>query len=92
MPKFTVEHSHNLPTNEVRARLQALQDRLAEKYGLTTEWTSPTEAELKRTGASGKITCGATKVSVSVDLSFAFTPIRGKVEERVRTELQKALA
>lgn len=92
MPKFTIERSHSLPIGEVRPRLQALSDMLAAKFGLTVEWKSPTEADVRRTGASGKITCEPNKVSVLVDLSFAFTPIRGKVEERVRAELEKALA
>lgn len=92
MPKFTIERSHTLPAGEVRPRLQALSDMLADKFGLTVEWKSETEALVKRTGASGKISCEANKVSVLVDLSFALTPIRGKVEERVKLELEKALA
>jgi putative polyhydroxyalkanoate system protein len=92
MPKFTVERSHNLSIDEAKKRLQALSDKLSQKYGLTSTWKSPTEAEVKGTGASGKITCAPNKVSVFIDLSFALTPLKGKIEDKVNRELDAALA
>jgi putative polyhydroxyalkanoate system protein len=92
MPKFTVERSHNLSVEDVKTRLQALSDKLSAKYGLSAQWKSATEAEVKGTGASGKITCSANKVSVFIDLSFALTPLKGKIEDKVTRELDAALA
>ncbi len=91
MPKFTVERAHQLSLEEAKRRLQALADRLAAKYGLSANWRTPTEADVKGTGATGKITCGADRVSVMIDLSFALTPLKGKIEDRVRRELDTAL-
>ena len=91
MPKFTVERSHNLSVDEAKQRLQTLSDKLAAKYGLTSQWKSATEAEVKGTGATGRITLALNKVSVFIDLSFALTPIRGKIEEKVQQELDSAL-
>lgn len=92
MPKFTVERSHTLSVEEAKQRLQTLADKLSAKYGLSSQWKSATEAEVKGTGASGKITCTATKVSIFIDLSFALTPLKGKIEEKVKRELDSALA
>jgi putative polyhydroxyalkanoate system protein len=92
MPKFTVERSHNLSVDEAKQRLQALSDKLSSKYGLTSTWKTPTEAEVKGTGATGKITCAPNKVSVFIDLSFALTPLKSKIEEKVTRELDAALA
>jgi putative polyhydroxyalkanoate system protein len=92
MPKFTVERSHSLTIDEAKQRLQALSDKLASKYGLTSSWKSATEAEVKGTGASGKITCAADKVSIMIDLSFALTPLKSKIEDKVKRELESALA
>jgi putative polyhydroxyalkanoate system protein len=92
MPKFTVERSHNLSVDEAKQRLQTLSDKLADKYGLSSRWTTATEAEVKGKGASGKITCMPNKVSVFIDLSFALTPLKGKIEEKVQKELDSALA
>jgi putative polyhydroxyalkanoate system protein len=92
MAKLNIEQAHSLPVDEVKKRLQGLADRLSEKYGIHAKWTSDREAEVKRTGVSGKITCTDAKVTVFLDLSFVLNPLKEKIETRVRNELQQALA
>jgi putative polyhydroxyalkanoate system protein len=92
MPKITIEQRHSLGVDEAKARLQKMSDNLSAKYGLTSTWKTSTEAEVKGTGASGKITCAADKVTVFIDLSFALTPLKGKIEDKVTRELQAAFA
>ncbi len=92
MPKLNIEQAHTLPLDEVKKRLQDLADRLSAKYGIEARWVSDREASVKRTGVSGKITCSETKVTVFLDLSFVLTPLKDKVENRVREELRKSLA
>jgi putative polyhydroxyalkanoate system protein len=92
MPKLNIEQAHSLPVDEVKKRLEALAERLAAKYGIAASWVSPTEAQVKRTGVSGKITCSDSKVSVFLDLAFVLSPLKDKVENRVRTELKNVLA
>jgi putative polyhydroxyalkanoate system protein len=92
MPKLNIEQTHSLPLDEVKKRLQGLADRLGTKYGIDANWVSEREATLKRTGVSGKITCEDSKVTVFLDLSFVLSPMKDKVESRVRQELQTCLA
>ncbi len=92
MPKLTIEQAHALPLDEVKKRLQALADRLSAKYGIDAKWVSDREASVKRTGVTGKITCSESKVSVFLDLSFVLSPLKDRVENRVRQELQNTLA
>ena len=92
MAKLNIEQTHALPVDEVKKRLQALADRLSEKYGISARWTSDREAEIKRTGVSGKITCNDSKVTVFLDLSFVLNPLKEKIETRVKKELQACLA
>ena len=92
MPKLNIEHPHSLPLDEVKKRLQALADRLSAKYGIEAKWLSDREASVKRTGVTGKITCTDEKVTVFLDLNFALTPLKGKVENRVKQELANVLA
>jgi putative polyhydroxyalkanoate system protein len=92
MAKLTIEQAHSLPIDEVKKRLQTLADRLAEKYGIVAKWVSDREADIKRTGVSGKITCGDSKVTVFLDLSFVLNPLKEKIESRVQKELATALA
>jgi putative polyhydroxyalkanoate system protein len=92
MPKLTIEQAHALPFEEVKKRLEALADRLSAKYGIDARWVSDREAQVKRTGVTGKITCGDTKVTVFLDLSFVLSPLKDRVENRVKQELATALA
>jgi putative polyhydroxyalkanoate system protein len=91
MAKLNIEQTHALPLDEVKKRLQGLADRLSEKYGIHSQWKSEREAEIKRTGVTGKITMDDSKVTVALDLSFMLNPLKEKIEERVRHELEKAL-
>lgn len=93
MPKLNIEHPHSLPLDEVKKRLQALADRLSTKYGIEATWISPTEANVKRSpGVTGKITCTDSKVTVFLDLSFVLSPLKEKIDNRVRKELEGCLA
>ena len=92
MPKLTIEQPHSLEPAEAKKRLQALSDQLSSKYGVDARWTSEREADIKRSGVSGKITCGDTKVTVFLDLSFALTPLKSTIESRIRLELEKTLS
>ncbi len=92
MPKLNIEQAHALPLDEVKKRLEDLANRLSAKYGIEARWVSDCEASVKRTGVTGKITCSETKVTVFLDLSFVLTPLKDRVENRVREELRKSLA
>jgi putative polyhydroxyalkanoate system protein len=92
MPKLNIEVPHSLSREEAKRRLDALSSELASKYGFHADWVNDHEAHVKRTGVSGKITCGEKAVSIFLDLSFALTPMKGKIEERIRQQLQKTLA
>lgn len=92
MAKLNIEQAHALPIDEVKKRLQELADRLSAKYGIDARWTSDREAALKRTGVSGTIKIAEDKVAVLLDLSFALSPVKGKIQERIERELKSALA
>lgn len=92
MPKLTIEQAHALDPATVKGRLDTLSARLAEKYGIRAVWNTDTHATFDRTGASGSINVSTDRVLIQVDLSFALTPLRGKVEGRIKEELARALA
>ncbi len=92
MPKVRIEHAHSLPLPEVKKRLQTLADKLSEKYGIEAKLVSDSEADIKSTCVTGKITTTADKVTVALDLSFMLSPLKEKIETRVKEQLQKSLA
>ena len=92
MAKINIEQPHTLPQHEVKQRLVALAERLSQKYGIEARWVSDHEAEIKRTGVTGRLLCGDTNVTVRLDISFALLPLKGTIEERIRRELASNLA
>lgn len=91
MAKLTIEQAHSLSPDEVRKRLDAMNDKLA-KYGVNASWTSATEAAVSGAGAKGKILIEPSRVQVHLDLNMALSLMKGKIETKVRDELQRALA
>ena len=89
MPKIEIKQSHKVTAAEAKTKLDALNKDLADKYGLTSKWQSETVATVERTGASGTIKIAPSEVVINLDLSFALTPIKGKVEEKIKEELRK---
>ena len=89
MPKIEIKHPHKDTASDAKAKLDTLSKQLSEKYGLTSKWISDTEAKVERTGANGTIKIEPNQVRVNLDLSFALTPIKGKVEEKIQEELKK---
>jgi len=89
MPKIQIKQSHNVTAAEAKTKLEALSRDLSDKYGLTSKWASDTEAKVERTGATGTIKIAPSEVVVDLDLSFALTPIKGKVQEKITEELKK---
>ena len=89
MPKLEITHPHKDTAADAKTKLDKLSQELSSKYGLTSKWVSDTEAKVERTGASGTIKIEPTLVKVHLDLSFALSPIKGKVEEKIKEELKK---
>lgn len=92
MPKSEITQAHTVSTQEARARIDDLARQLSERYGLSSSWTSDTLAEVKGTGASGRITIEPALVRVALDLSFALSPMKGRIESRIKEELHKLFA
>ncbi len=89
MPKLEITQSHSGTAEEAKTKLDTLSKELSSKYGLSSKWVSDTEAKVERTGATGTIKIEPKQVKVNLDLSFALTPIKSTVEEKIKSELKK---
>jgi putative polyhydroxyalkanoate system protein len=87
MPHIGVSQRTHVPPEEARQRLERFQSELQERFGLVPTWTSPTRAEVTRAGASGTLEIEPNRVDVHIDLSFALTPLRGRIESEIRRRL-----
>ena len=87
MPKVDITQPHHDTPEEARRKLEQFNTQLQEQYGLVPRWTSPTEVAVERSGASGTLRIEPTEIQVHIDLPFAFAPLKGRIEERIRREL-----
>ena len=92
MPRIQVFQSHDVTPDEARRRLEALNADLRERYGLVPVWKSPTEVEMTRSGASGTLRIEPREIRVDIELPFALSMLRGRIEDQVRRELSSLFA
>ncbi len=91
MSEIKIDRPHKLGTAEARKRVDALEPKLKEKYGVSLEWKGNV-ANVKGTGVSGTLAVEDTKVAVNVKLGLLLRPLAGKIKEGLEHQVNKALA
>ncbi len=91
MPKIFVEHPHNMEIDKVREKMDNALQSLAEKYDINVTWKNEREVTLKRTGLKGMAEVKDSSVLVDLDLSFVLSPVKGKIESRLKEKLKEEL-
>ncbi|MDY0003177.1 MAG: polyhydroxyalkanoic acid system family protein [Polyangia bacterium] len=91
MAKIEVVQNHALPLPEARTRMEKVQAELTAKYGLSFQWEGEQQLKVSGKGVKGTIQLGATQVSVLLDLSLLLSPLKGKIESRLREQLTEQL-
>jgi putative polyhydroxyalkanoate system protein len=86
-----IEQAHSLTAEVAKQRLDQTLAALAQKYGGQFTWQSATEAKLEHKLANASVAIEPARVVVNVEGGFALGLIKGKVEARVKQELQGAL-
>ena len=91
MPKIKMDRSHGLSMEDARSKVENLAADLEIRYGIKSNW-SGNKMNFKRTGVKGYVELADGKVSVLVDLSMMLSPLKGKVEERLKKNLEEEFA
>lgn len=91
MPKIDVSQSHSLTPAEAKARMEKVQAELTQKYGLAFTWEGDARLKVSGKGVKGTIDLSPTQVVVSLDLSLLLSPVKGKIESRLREQLSEQL-
>jgi putative polyhydroxyalkanoate system protein len=92
MPIIDITQRIHVTPEEARVRVERFNGELQERFGLTPTWTSPTVAEVRRTGASGTLRIAPDRVDVHIDLSLALTPLRWRIEAEIQGRLAELFA
>lgn len=91
MPKIKMQREHSLSMDEARSKVDNLAADLEKRYGLKIHWSGD-KLNFQRTGVSGHVELAAGKVSVLVELSMMLSPLKGKVEQRLKENLEQEFA
>lgn len=99
MPKSNISVQHSLTQEEALRRIKTLMANVKAQHAgeisdLKESWTGNGGSfSLKAKGFSVKGTLGVTSsnAQVSLDLPFAALPRKGKIENSIRQEAEKAL-
>lgn len=90
MSEIKIERTHALGVAEARKRVDTLEPKLKEKYGVALAWNGNT-ANVKGTGVSGTLAVDEGKVSVNLKLGLMLRPLAGKIREGLEKQVDKAL-
>ncbi len=92
MSNISLSRNHNLSTDELRTRLNALNGKLKDKFGLDASWDNDSRASVSGKGVKGSVEMTPSKLSVDLKLGMLLRPLKGKIEAALNEELDKVVA
>jgi putative polyhydroxyalkanoate system protein len=90
MSDIDIEREHKLGREEARKRLNEMEEKLKERYGVKLAWRGD-GADVKGTGVTGTIAIADAKVSINLKLGLLVKPLSSKIREAMERQLDKAL-
>jgi putative polyhydroxyalkanoate system protein len=91
MPNIHLKHRHSLSKNETRKRVDAVARDLKKEYKMEYAWEGDS-VRFKRSGASGLLALGEDFVEVDIKLGMLLAPLKGKIEDTLRRDIETKLA
>ena len=89
MADIDITHNHTLGKESAKQKAEGVLTKLGTEYGIKGVWAGDVFNINKPVSGSFAVT--DTTVRVQLELGFAMRMIKGKIEERVRSELRSAL-
>jgi putative polyhydroxyalkanoate system protein len=91
MGNIVVQRSHQLGQEELKKRVQQVEQKLKEKYQVAMEWQGD-RAKVKGMGVNGTLELGSQEVSLTLEVGLMMRPFAGKIKEMMEYQIDKALA
>ena len=92
MAKIDITRTHSLGLDEVKTKINTLAKEIEDKYSVKYSWDSDTSLSISGTGIKKcAITFSTKEVKVNIDLSFAASMMKGKIEQKINDVLDKEL-
>ncbi|MBL8601654.1 MAG: polyhydroxyalkanoic acid system family protein [Myxococcales bacterium] len=89
MAAIDITKNHTLGKDTARTKANEVIDRIKGEYGIQGSWNGDVFTITKPT--EGRFTVTDTTVRCEIELSFMMRALKGKIEEKVKSELQRAL-
>jgi putative polyhydroxyalkanoate system protein len=86
MPTISIQRRHKLEHKKAKAAAQKIAKDLHERFDLQCTWDGD-NVSFQRPGLSGDMRVGKNDVELNVKLSFLMTPLKGPIENAIRSEL-----
>jgi len=91
MATIEVTRAHGMDSNQIRAAVQAVAQRLQSDLSAQYAWSGD-RLNFECPGASGHIDVTGSDVRVAVDLGWLLKPMRGRIEQSIHQYLDESLA
>lgn len=94
MPELTIEREHTLGLSGARAVAQRWREQAEQEWGMHCECEAGEAIDrmrFARSGVSGELTVTDTRFDLQLKLGFLLGAYSGKIEEKIRANLDALL-
>ena len=96
MATIDIRRTHTLGLEAAKQKAEGLADGMKEKLGITWAWSGNDikfdASSGMAKGVTGKVTVAAESIRIEIDLPFLLRAMKGTIESRVNSSLDRALA
>jgi len=92
MADINMSRNHTLSPDELRRRLETLATEMQTKFQINARWDGDVCHLSGGQVKQGKVTMGASTVSLELDLGFAAKLLKGQIEKEIGAKVDKLLA
>ena len=90
MSNIKVERNHALGDAEAKKRIESIEPKLKERYGVKLAW-SGNQAKITGAGVSGQVEVGSDRLAIDLKLGMLVRPFATKIRESLERQVDKAL-
>jgi putative polyhydroxyalkanoate system protein len=94
MPELNIERTHTLGLTGARAVAERWREQAEQEWGMACE-SEPGESEdrmrFARSGVSGELTVSEDRFDLQIKLGFLLGAYSGKIEEKIKANLDELL-
>jgi putative polyhydroxyalkanoate system protein len=90
MSQISIEQTHSLQPEAVRAAVDTLAEKLRSRFGANTQWADES-LQFEGGGVEGEIRLLPGRVHVVAELGMIYGLMKGPIESEIRRVLQEQL-